>query len=281
MKQQLKSILVATVRCGGRVGGRGYARRVNRLVAEALGLVDRSVETVDVAGHRLRFVCMNDFSRWRVATFFDKEPETLAWIDGFDAGDTFWDIGANIGQYALYAAARGASVLAFEPSAANYFVLNANIRESSLDGRVTAYCLALNDAGVAGVLGMTTTEFGGALSQFAGPESGPADGVVFRQGMIGMTIDDFVANYGAAFPNHIKVDVDGNELKIVVGAERTLSDPRLKSMSIELDDADADLVSAVTSAVGRAGLELAAKAHAPMFDDSAYKTLFNYQFRRP
>ena len=32
---------------------------------------------------------------------FDSEPNTLSWIDGFGAGDVFYDIGTNIGAYTL------------------------------------------------------------------------------------------------------------------------------------------------------------------------------------
>lgn len=282
MKQQIKSGLVSVIGWASRAGGDRYRRQVRRILSEAVGTMDVSVETVTVAGRTLSFVCMNDFSRWRVASFFDKEPETLSWIDGFQPGDVFWDIGANIGQFTLYAAAKGARVLAFEPSAPNYYGLNANIGESALDDRAKAYCLAFNDDTVVGELGMTTTEFGGALSQFSNPakSAGGDPDVVFRQGMFGVSIDAFVRMSGAAVPNHIKIDVDGAELKIIQGAEATLQDTRLKSISIELDETDTDQVDTVTRLLGDGGLTLALKAHAPMFDDGPYKTVFNYQFCR-
>src|ERR1700686_1471954 len=45
-----------------------------------------------------------------------REPETLDWIDGFETPCIYWDVGANVGAYALYAALRPeVSVLAFEP----------------------------------------------------------------------------------------------------------------------------------------------------------------------
>ena len=33
----------------------------------------------------------------------------------------FWDIGANVGQYSLYAALKGMNVYAYEPSPFNFF----------------------------------------------------------------------------------------------------------------------------------------------------------------
>src|SRR5690349_11944744 len=40
-----------------------------------------------------------------------REPETLGWIDAFETPCRFWDIGANVGAYSVYAALRpGVSV---------------------------------------------------------------------------------------------------------------------------------------------------------------------------
>jgi hypothetical protein len=36
------------------------------------------------------------------------------------------------------------------------------------------------------------------------------------------------------FPSHIKIDVDGNDHLVLAGARRTLADPRLKSVLVEL-----------------------------------------------
>ena len=59
----------------------------------------------------LTFCVPNQLNRFRVDTFATKEPETLEWIETIPQGSTFWDIGANIGLYSLYAArARGCSV---------------------------------------------------------------------------------------------------------------------------------------------------------------------------
>ena len=49
---------------------------------------------------------INYYTSLRVNTFYSKEPETLKWIDNFneDKNIIFWDIGANIGLYSIYAA---------------------------------------------------------------------------------------------------------------------------------------------------------------------------------
>jgi len=59
----------------------------------------------------------NFLMRYRYNTFFSKEPETLNWIDGFEQNSVFYDIGANVGLYSIYAAKKkNAQVYSFEPS---------------------------------------------------------------------------------------------------------------------------------------------------------------------
>jgi hypothetical protein len=49
--------------------------------------------------------------------FATREPETLAWIDAFETPCRFWDIGANIGVFSIYAGLNAGSVFnAFESS---------------------------------------------------------------------------------------------------------------------------------------------------------------------
>ncbi len=49
-----------------------------------------------------------------------------------------------------------------------------------------------------------------------------------------VSLDDLTGRFGLPFPNHVKIDVDGIEDKIVAGASRTLEDPRLKTVLIEV-----------------------------------------------
>ena len=49
-------------------------------------------------------------------------------------------------------------------------------------------------------------------------------------------MDDFVGNSGVKFPNHIKIDVDGSEKMVVQNMKPVLSDARLRSVMIEIDE---------------------------------------------
>lgn len=194
-----------------------------------------------------------------------------------------FDIGANVGVYTLYAAInRKVKVMAFEPLAANYFLLNRNIEENGLSDVATAYCVALNDQDMVSTLHIQNTGFGSALSSFDDPVDhlGQRFAAKFQQGMVGMSLDSFIEKFQPEFPNFIKIDVDGIEDKIIKGMAKTLADPRLRSLSIELDEGRPAYTNGVIAAIEAAGLKLVAKRHAPMMDNGPYSRIYNYQFYR-
>jgi hypothetical protein len=67
------------------------------------------------------------------------------------------------------------------------------------------------------------------MSQYWEGQKGSA-----THGMIGFTVDDFIAQFDPPFPSYVKLDVDGLELQILEGARMTLRDPRLQSILVEL-----------------------------------------------
>lgn len=173
----------------------------------------------------------------RGISLFSKQPEVPGWIATFRPGDVFWDIGANVGAYSLFAAARpGVQVIAFEPEASNYFVLTRNIAANGLFDRILPYCLALSDGFAFSTLSSFHQAIGGSKHAFGDTaESWEADDrPVMRQGMVAFTVDALIATHGFPAPNHMKIDVDGIEEKILVGASNTLADPRLKSIHVEV-----------------------------------------------
>jgi FkbM family methyltransferase len=284
MKSCIRKAALAVLRpVMGCLGSRGRAL-VREATAQQGAYLDQVIETIPTRRGDITFYCLDQLPLWRARTLLTKEPETIEWIDRFQPGDVYWDVGANVGVYALYAAIRrDVQVLAFEPSAANYILLNRNIELNRLSDCLQAYCLAFSDKTTIDALNMQTTAFGGALSSFGVPVDNAGQTFVpsFRQGMIGFTIDDFMRQFAPPFPNHLKIDVDGIEDLIIVGAGQTLADPRLKSLSIELDAARPDYTDRVVAAITAGGLELVAKRHGEMFDSGAYKDIYNYQFQRP
>jgi len=157
----------------------------------------------------------------RAKSFHYKEPKTLTWISNFEKNDVFFDIGANIGVYSLYAGLKGHRVYSFEPSAFNFAILNRNIYLNELENVITGLCLALSDEDRVDYLNMVDIKMGGSSYCFS--ESKREDGKefdpYFRQGALGLRLDTLVSLFdNVKFPNHIKIDVDGNECKILQGA---------------------------------------------------------------
>ncbi len=70
-------------------------------------IIDKSLTATKTISHNKTYITLstpNPICKYRVNTFSSKEPETLDWIDSFNSDDVFWDIGANIGIYSIYAA---------------------------------------------------------------------------------------------------------------------------------------------------------------------------------
>tara|TARA_B110000444_G_C18836922_1_gene596570 strand:+ start:2061 stop:2906 length:846 start_codon:yes stop_codon:yes gene_type:complete len=175
----------------------------------------------------------------RGAKLHTKEPDTINWIDEYiNDGDVLYDIGANIGVYSLYAAKyKNATTYSFEPESANYYYLNKNIYHNNLSNKIKAYNIALNDSNLLSVLNLSQFRPGAGDHNF-NEELDPNHkkfNSAFKQGMIGLSVDDFIYEWGGETPNHIKIDVDGNEHLVINGMTNILKDMKLKTIAIEVN----------------------------------------------
>jgi FkbM family methyltransferase len=208
------------------------------------------VATIDTAYGPL--LCRGGHGRllWRARTFHTEEPETIRWLDGIGRDDVYWDIGANVGLYAIYVAKfRGCRVVAFEPEAQNYALLIENLVLNGIDSdKMLAAPVALGDRPGLGTLQVRYLTKGGAYNLFrpSGADDGPVPASVqaaagqgqqsgYRQLTYGASIDDLVLNQGLPSPTHIKIDVDGIEPSIIAGCREVLKMPRLRSLLIEIN----------------------------------------------
>ena len=84
-------------------------------------------------------------SHTRARQLHHREPDTLRWIESFEPGSVFWDIGSNIGVFSLYAAhVPGVRVVAFDPLADNFSTLNRNVTLNGLHDKVMVFCAAIS-----------------------------------------------------------------------------------------------------------------------------------------
>jgi FkbM family methyltransferase len=182
----------------------------------------------------------------------EKEPWTARWLEErLRPDDVLWDVGANVGSYALIGAGLQpeAQVVAVEPEAGNYAALCENLRLNRLDGRVVALPVALAEGSRVGTLGLARPEPGAAVHRL--DATGSADGV---QSVLVLALDDLVGAFGLPAPTLLKIDVDGAEAEVLAGARAALAAPRLRSVLVEIDEGNGD---AVVGALAEAGLPLA------------------------
>ena len=199
-----------------------------------------SLGSLDYDGGSIRMVVDSEAELPRLRSCF-KEPETVAWIEQFvRGGDVLFDIGANVGAYSLVAdraTKGGCTVYAFEPSFSTFAQLSRNIALNGAAGRVIPVLVALSDVTGLVTFNYSSTDPGTALHAL-GPSldsSGKPFTPAFTQPVLSYRMDDFIAQFAIAAPNHIKLDVDGLELKVLRGATGVLANPRLRTVIVEIE----------------------------------------------
>ncbi len=169
-----------------------------------------------------------------------KEPGTVRWIEeNVKPGDVLYDIGANVGAYSLVAAKHTdgkAMVYAFEPSFSTYYHLRLNVMLNSCQKSITPQMIPLSRKSGVSDFNYVSLEPGSSNHTFGNTINYKGDNFepIHQEKVIGFSIDDLVSEYGFPIPNHIKLDVDGIELDILMGAEQTLNQSHVKSILVEV-----------------------------------------------
>jgi FkbM family methyltransferase len=158
---------------------------------------------------------------WR-GTYSGDELAVLAGRLSRDAA--FVDVGANLGEFSLFAARRVARVYAFEPSADLFERLRQNVAANGWS-HVTTVRSALSDRIGELTLSepreawMDGSRQAGLGSLFPYPDA--VD--VRRQSVPVTTLDAFVESERPARLDVIKIDVEGSELAVLRGAEAAVA----------------------------------------------------------
>ena len=184
-----------------------------------------------------------------------KEPWTVAWIESLPSDTVLYNVGANVGSYALIAGKRGILTYAFEPGFANYAALCSNVIANNLADWVLPVPVGLSFTDGIGVFDYTRTEAGAAMHV----ASALRLGFPYRERRLPAvyyTLDTF-AELAFAPPTHLLIDVDGHEAAVLTGAEKTL--PHVRSALVEMTDTDDRLISDTIEHLTKAGLELVAR----------------------
>ena len=203
----------------------------------------QNYKSIKLKNNKIKFFTPSHVTDWRVNTFFEKEPETLKWIDNFQKSKkiVFWDIGSNIGLYSIYSAKihKKIKVYSFEPSFLNLNVLGRNIYINNLQNKVRIFQLPLTNVVNKFQKMMETSIYeGGALSSFGLDKdfSGKKIKKINSYSILGTTLDDVVKKKIIQMPDYIKIDVDGLEHLILMGFKKGLKNKKIKSILIEVNE---------------------------------------------
>jgi len=221
------------------IGSGGNPSRIANAVHDLLNLLPVQQDTVfdckgDLEGYRMR----TDWRRFRGLVYGNWEPEVSAVVRSvLLEGMTAIDIGGHIGYYTLLLAkcvGKNGRVFSFEPFPANFELLDINIRLNRLD-YVEAIPLGLFSRAAKLILTVPDSE----------SNSGDASvihNVGSRQIQVeAVTLDSYCGQKGIR-PDFLKMDVEGAEYDVLLGAEKTVRACRPK-MLIELHHFDGDLAA--------------------------------------
>ena len=194
------------------------------------------------------FYTPNKISSYRAHTFLSKEKDTIEWIEKYgNDNQIFFDIGSNMGVYTiLYAKLFKSKVFSFEPSFRNLDLLVRNIQINKLNDRITVISNPVyNNSSVNTFSQATNRTAGMALGAF-----GEKTLSGFNFNTLGLSIDHLLNQKLISPPNIIKVDVDGNELKIIKGALNTIKNNSCKTLLIETRETTSNKIEKLISDCG-------------------------------
>ena len=172
----------------------------------------------------------NTFKDWE-----KREPEVLDWIDGFERGCIFFDVGASFGTETLYAALKNGGpkkIVSFDLDLESSFNLAYNISLNNISN-VENYFLALSD-------GLNLMSYMCVTQYYHVEGRNKYDKVYYKAMSISM--DQFI-NMTNIFPDYIKIDVDGAEESIISGMAETVKNKKLRSVVIEVSDRSEPTIS--------------------------------------
>jgi FkbM family methyltransferase len=167
-----------------------------------------------VAARELYFVRMSEFA----------DMSFVAHLLG--EGDTFIDVGANVGAYSVIAAAPGRGrCISFEPVPETYAQLLENVKINAIEKRVDAKNCAVGRQ--AGFISMTGDR-GATNRVMAAPATGKGELIRVRSIALDSLLDEGVE------PTVLKIDVEGFETEVIGGSRRLLGSPGLLAVIVEL-----------------------------------------------
>ncbi len=255
------------------------------LLAQTKDLIEKDLyKEKKILNKKINFFIPNEIIQWRVDTLFEKEPETIEWINNFKTvNPTFWDIGANIGLYSLYSAVvhQEINVVSFEPSTSNLRVLSRNIAINGFQNKIKISQMALTEEANKFQM-LDESEFieGWSMSTFGKGTDYKGEKIKSKNSyqIFGTNINYLLKNNILPVPNYIKIDVDGIEHIILRGAGDFLKDLKIKSILVEVNEKYTEQYENILKIMNESNFKFKNKYSNNNYD---FPNNFNYIFERP
>jgi|TARA_Y100000294_G_scaffold33248_1_gene28698 FkbM family methyltransferase len=239
----------------------------------------------------IKFFTPNYLTNWLVDDFYRKEPETIEWINSFKTSTEeiiFWDIGANLGLYSIYAAAKydKIKVISFEPSTSNLRILSRNISINNLQDKIMINQLPLGNKSF-NFSPFRERKFGEGESNNSFNSQTNFEGKHLNSEnsykLLGTSINSLLEQKILEIPNYIKIDVDGLEHFILEGASNYLNHPNIKSLQIELNENYINQFEAVKKITKDNGFKFKFKKRnedLEIYKNKDFSKIYNYYYER-
>jgi FkbM family methyltransferase len=172
------------------------------------------------------------------------ESALIEWCRQFLKPDqVFLDIGAHTGTYALSLADSCAKVEAFEPQRATYYSLCGSIALSNLTHKIEAHHFGLGSEDQVGAQNLHIVSADGGGSSLWVSDQNP---VLRTEPIEVRTLDSMnLSNIG-----FVKMDVEGNELSVLKGAQETLRRSGWPTFMFESNRENGDLFDFIRDEMG-------------------------------
>lgn len=217
----------------GRVIGRSVSMLPRRLAASVKQEI--KIKAIRIPYSKTAYMSVNstlDISRSR---FPFAEPSTVEWIEKqFRQGDIFYDVGANLGAVSLIAATfldQRCKIYAFEPVPSTFSTLVQNVMHNNFGDTISTFMIPLSDQSRIDSFFYSSLVSGSSAHSLSGSATGGRR--TFEQTVISWTIDDLHKKFGFDYPNHLKIDVDGHDFEVLLGATEAFESGKIKSVLVE------------------------------------------------
>jgi FkbM family methyltransferase len=184
------------------------------------------------------FVTDSDLEKHRADTLLTKEPETIFWIDSWDDTNniTYFDIGANIGVYSVYAAKRkkNIEVISFEPDPKNFVSLIKNVELNEISKIVLPLSLAVDNED--GITNFTCDD--NRTGRSGGQIRKNLINALYSYRVFALSLDTLVLKCNFPEPTHVKIDIDGRENNVLKGMKKIFELGIIKTLLIEFNNSE-------------------------------------------